>query len=102
MKLLEKKIGPAAVVAGAAVIACVPCCIPLIAPVLAWLGISTLGAAATGWYAGLAGAFAVGLAAFLFIRHRVAARRAASAQCGCQGACQFDFSSSGKRQAPDL
>jgi hypothetical protein len=91
MKLSDQKIGAAAGVTGV-VLACVPCCIPLITPLLAWLGISAAGAASTGWYAGMAGVFILGLAAILLIRQRLAARRAASSGCGCQGACQVDLS----------
>jgi hypothetical protein len=92
MKLSKKQIGTAAGIAGV-VLACLPCCIPLITPVLAWFGLSTLGAAATGWYAGMAGAFLLGIGAILLVRHRLAARRAASSQCGCRGTCQVDCSS---------
>jgi hypothetical protein len=93
MKLSQRKIGTAAGVTGI-VLACVSCCVPLIAPVLTWLGISTLGAAATSWYPGMAGAFVLGLGAILLIRHRQAARRVAT----CDGACKVDIPS---RQAGD-
>jgi len=95
MTFTKKHAGAAAGLAGAAALACLPCClsIPLVAPLLAWLGISTLGAAASGWYAGMAGVFVLGAAAFLVLRRRAAARNAASSRCGCAGACRTNPSS---------
>jgi hypothetical protein len=34
---------------GVALAACAACCAPLVAPLLAWFGLSSLGMAATGW-----------------------------------------------------
>lgn len=72
MPILKTKVNAFAGVAGTAALAaaCIPCCISLIAPILAWMGITSLGAAATGLYFSAIGVFALGVAAALFIRHR--------------------------------
>jgi hypothetical protein len=74
--------------AGAIAAACAAGCIslPLIAPVLAWLGISSLGAVATGWYLAMAGLFAAGLGLLILFRRRscpIRAQRQSSGTCGC-------------------
>lgn len=65
---LTKTVGTAGTLAAA----CAACCvsIPLVGPLLAWLGLSGVGAAATGWYLPVAGVFALGLGVFLVIRRR--------------------------------
>ena len=57
---------------GAIVAACAACCvgIPVAVPLLAWLGLSGVGAATTGWYLPVAGVSAFGLGVLLFVRHR--------------------------------
>ena len=71
MTTSKTKVGAAGVAGAAALVAaCIACCIPLIAPILAWLGITSLGAVATGWYIGAIGVLALGAAAMLFVRHK--------------------------------
>lgn len=57
--------------AGATVAACAACCIslPLLGPVLAWLGITGLGALAAGWQVGIA-AVAAGFTVIFAYRYR--------------------------------
>lgn len=73
--------------AGAAIAACAACCAPLLAPLLAWLGLSGMGMAAAGWYVEIAVLAAAGLCGVLVLRHRRAARQAKSCRvdggCGC-------------------
>lgn len=93
MNTFRKKWGKTAGLAGAAalVAACIPCCVALAAPLLAWLGITSLGGMATGWYAGALVAFTIGTAAILFVRYRRSAccRPApVKGACGCGGACK--------------
>lgn len=78
---------------GAIVVACAACCvsIPLAGPLLAWLGLSSFGAVATGWYLPVAGVSALGLGIFFFVRHRrsVIQRSTQSADgCGYGSRCQ--------------
>lgn len=92
MSISKTKASTAAGVAGAAalVAACIPCCISLAAPILAWLGITSLGAVATGWYWGAIGVFALGAAAMLFVRHRRGAScriRQRETSCACGPSC---------------
>ena len=81
----------AAGTAGALAIACAACCatIPLAAPLLAYLGISGLGAWAAGWYLPIAGAAAAVVVGALLLRRRRLAKAAspASKTCGCKTAC---------------
>lgn len=79
--------------AGAVVVACAACCvsIPLVGPVLAWLGLSSLGAVTSDWYLPLAGVSALGLGVFLFVRHRRSANRLPTQSadgCGCGSSCK--------------
>lgn len=72
---------------GAAVAVCAACCAPLVAPLLAWLGLSGLGMAETGWYAAIAVVSALVAGGFLFMRRRKAMKQAQACQvdksCGC-------------------
>lgn len=97
MELTRKKRGIPAHTVGAAgitVAACAACCIslPLLGPVLAWLGITSLGAIASGWYVAAASVFAAGVAAGVFVRWR---RRSAplstqrDSTCGCGTSCKI-------------
>jgi membrane protein implicated in regulation of membrane protease activity len=80
-----------ATLAGATVAACAACCIslPLLAPVLAWLGIGSLGALAAGWNAGMVAAIAAAIAAgigtiYVFRQWRRSTRRNKSCDCNTQ------------------
>lgn len=72
MNVSKTKMGTATGVVGAAALiaACIPCCISLAVPLLAWLGITSLGALATSWYIATIGVFALGAAAILYVRFR--------------------------------
>ena len=75
MEAAKTKFGPIAGTVGttgAIVAACAACCvsIPVAGPLLAWLGLSGVGAATTGWYLPVAGVSALGLGVLLFVRHR--------------------------------
>lgn len=90
MNETQKKNGSKAVTAGAAGVAlaaCAACCAPLVAPLLAWLGLSGLGMATTGWYIETAILSALTLGGFLLWRRRGAVQRSQSCQadasCGC-------------------
>lgn len=92
MSVSKTKVGAAAYLAGAAAViaACIPCCIPLIAPILAWLGVTSLAAVASGWYVGAIGVFALGGAVMLIIRHRRGAScqiRQRKTSCACDLSC---------------
>ena len=80
------KVGTAGV-AGVALAACAACCAPLVAPLLAWFGLSSLGMATTGWYLETAVVSGVALAGFFLYRRRKAINRVQSCQidgsCGC-------------------
>ena len=73
---------------GVALAACAACCAPLVAPLLAWFGLSSLGMATTGWYVEIAVASALALGAFVLLRRRKAINRAQACQidgsCGCK------------------
>jgi len=69
---------------GVALAACAACCAPLVAPLLAWFGLSSLGMATTGWYVEIAVASALALSAFALLRRRKAIH--------CTQACQIDGS----------
>ncbi len=88
------KTGATAAIVGALAIvaACIPCCMTLAAPILAWLGLATLGGAATGWYLFAAAVFAIGVATVLFLRRRRVASCNASQRagdCGCGNSCKL-------------
>lgn len=87
---LKSKAGIAATIA--LVAACIPCCISLAAPILAWLGLATLGGMATGWYLFAAAAFAVGAAALFFLRRRRPTVSCNTSQeagsCDCSVSCK--------------
>ncbi|MES2933764.1 MAG: hypothetical protein V4805_09790 [Pseudomonadota bacterium] len=70
---------------GLATVACAACCLPLAAPMLTWLGISALGAGVSGWHLEIAGIAALGLAAYLVVRQRMAAAPGMSANAACAG-----------------
>jgi ABC-type nickel/cobalt efflux system permease component RcnA len=82
------KVGTAGA-AGVALAACAACCAPLVAPLLAWFGLSSLGAAVTGWYLEIAVVSAIALVGFwLFRRHKNMNRSQycqVDGSCGCGG-----------------
>ena len=82
------KLGTAGAV-GIVLAACAACCAPLAAPLLAWLGLSSLGMATTGWYLETAAVFAIALAGYLLVHRHKAINRSRSCQvdgrCGCNG-----------------
>jgi hypothetical protein len=75
--------------AGVALAACAACCAPLVAPLLAWFGLSGLTMATTGWYVEIAAVSTMGLGVFFLLRRRQAINRSRSCQvdgnCGCGG-----------------
>lgn len=78
-------------VVGATIAACAACCIsiPLVVSLLAWAGISGVGALATGWYLGAAGVFVAGLLGYYLVRrHRKGRARREAASCGCESTCR--------------
>lgn len=79
MQNSKKAVGTAAGAAGAVAAACAACCIsiPFVAPLLAWLGLSSLSFATFGWSLPLAGVAIPAMVVFLAIRHR----RNAARQC---------------------
>jgi membrane protein implicated in regulation of membrane protease activity len=83
---------------GAAAAACVACCVgaAFMLPMLGWLGLTGIGAIATGWYLPMAGVFVVALVAFV-VRRRVHAENKVSTQngCGCNSA-ESTFPEEGK------
>lgn len=93
MKVSKAKVSAAAGMAGVAalVAACIPCCISLASPILAWLGLASFGAIATGWYFAAVGVFALGAAVILYARFRRGAHcqiRKVQSTCGCGTACK--------------
>lgn len=92
MKVTKSRIGAVAGTigtTGAVAAACVACCVgvPMVGPLLAWLGLSSLGAALTGWYLPVAGVSMLGLGVVLLVQHRrsrnrPSAHRAAGCECG--------------------
>lgn len=86
--LSAAKLGSAGA-AGAVLFACVACCAPLVAPLLAWFGLSSLGMVTTGWYLETAVVSAIALAGFLQLRRHKAEHCSRSCQadghCGCGG-----------------
>lgn len=95
MELSKKHVGfwsGLAAVAATAVMACTACCIPLIVPMLAWLGVA--GLALMGTYGPLAAAIgAAGIGLIILIRRRGRARRHAA--CGVAPKCQTGCGSQG-------
>lgn len=93
MKLTWKKRGAWTFgAAGIMAASCAACCIsvPILGPLLAWLGVAGLGAAATGWYVAVASAFALGIGVFFIVRHRRRrGHRAAQSErtCDCSTSC---------------
>jgi hypothetical protein len=68
--------------AGAALLACTACCIPLVAPLLAWLGVAAL--ALTGPYGVLLASLCAGVIALVALRRRRQRLRCQSAaSCAC-------------------
>lgn len=95
MELTRKKRGVRAQILGAVgvtAIACAACCasLPLIGPVLAWLGLAGIGAIATGWEIAAAAVFALGVGAFLLVRQyrRSVLPPTHSGACGCRTSCK--------------
>ena len=90
MKVTKTRIGAVAGTigtAGAVAAACVACCVsvPIVGPLLAWLGLSSLGAALTGWYLSVAGVSGLGLGIVLIVHHRRSVNRpTAQSAVGCQ------------------
>lgn len=80
------KVGTAGA-AGVALAACAACCAPLVAPLLAWFGLSSLGMAMTGWYLETAVVSAMALAGFFLHRRRKAINRVQS--CQVDGSCGY-------------
>lgn len=74
--------------AGVTAAACAACCIslPLLGPVLAWLGIAGLGGLVTGWHVGMAAVFATGIAVIYGFRHWRRLERM-NRDCGCKIRC---------------
>lgn len=94
MQNSKKAVGTAAGAAGAMVAACAACCVslPLVAPLLAWLGLSGLSFAAFGWSLPLAGLVILAVVSFLAIRHhRHAALRCkrSTGNCECDTRCKI-------------
>ena len=92
MNISRTKLGKIAGIAGMAALiaACIPCCISLAAPIVAWLGFASFGALATGWYVAALGVFALGAAFILYVRFRRGACcqvRQPESACGCDPAC---------------
>lgn len=77
----------AAGVALAACAACAACCAPLVAPLLAWLGLSSLGIATLGWYMEIAVGSALVLGMFLLRRRRKQMKRAQTCQINGRRGC---------------
>jgi small-conductance mechanosensitive channel len=75
--------------AGAVLIACAACCAPLVASLAAWLGLSGLGMATTGWYWETGAVSAIALVGYLLVRRHKAINFPRSCQtdgrCGCGG-----------------
>jgi hypothetical protein len=75
-----------------AIAAYIPCCISLLAPALAWLGIVGLGAFATQWYwAGIV-VFMLGLAAlfYWYMQRRGNCQVSGeSGTCNCESNCNI-------------
>jgi hypothetical protein len=93
MNQAKSKLRTTAKVAGvtALVAACIPCCMTLTAPILAWLGIVTIGATATGWYVFAAAMLVFGVVAILFMRRRRRSTCKALPRteiCGCNSSCK--------------
>lgn len=80
------KVGTAGA-AGVALAACAACCAPLVAPLLAWLGMSSLGMATTGWYGEIVVGAALVLGGYLLHRRRKTLNHAyvcpTEGGCGC-------------------
>lgn len=95
MELARKKRGVWAGALGAAGVtvgACAACCVslPLLGPLLAWLGIAGLSGMATSWYVA-ASVLGIGVAALLFVRrrHRLALRAMPrNGTCDCGSSCK--------------
>lgn len=93
MQNSEKAVGTAAGAAGAVVAACAACCVslPFVAPLLAWLGFSSLSFATFGWSLPLAGLAILAMVIFLAIRHRRNAApqcKRSTLSCECDTSCR--------------
>jgi hypothetical protein len=94
MQNSKKAVGAAAGAAGAVAAACAACCasLPFVAPLLAWLGLSSLGFATFGWSLLLAGLATLAVVSFLTIRHRRNAAlrwKRSTASCECDASCKI-------------
>ena len=90
MQNAKKTVGAAAGVVAAA---CVACCasLPFVAPLLAWLGLSSLGVSTFGWSLPLAGLALLAVPIFFAIRHRRSAalrRNQGAPGCKCENGCK--------------
>jgi hypothetical protein len=82
MKMSRKRDVGFWVSAGAALLACTACCIPLVAPLLAWLAVAAL--ALTGPYGVLLASLCSAVIALVALRRRRQRLRCQSAaRCGC-------------------
>lgn len=94
MQNSKKAVRAAAGATGAVAAACAACCVglPLVAPLLTWLGLSSLGFATFGWSLLLAGLAILALVSSLTIRHRrnTALRwKRKTASCECDTRCKL-------------
>lgn len=94
MQNSKKAVGTAAGAAGAVAAACVACCVslPFVAPLLAWLGLSSLSFATFGWSLPLAGLAIFALVSALAIQHRCNATsrcRRSTGSCECETSCKI-------------
>jgi hypothetical protein len=93
MELSRKQIGKAGTVAGAGIggaflLACSACCLPLFAPVLAWLGVAGLALAGPiGVFAGAIGAGALVWVTIVRRRRRRQCQATSGASSPCQAGC---------------
>ncbi len=90
MELSRKRVGiwgRAAGLTGAMLIACMACCLPLMAPLLAWLGVA--GLALMGPYGMLAAASVVGaILSVVMMRRRRRAQKIEADPSACKTCCR--------------
>ena len=90
MQNAKKTVG---VAAGVVVAACAACCasLPLVAPLLAWLGLSSLGFSTFGWSLPFAVLAMLAVTIFFAVRHRRSAafrRQQGAPGCKCENSCK--------------